>query len=116
SLGIVAWDFLAVGLVVTPLMLLVMHLKGEWNVNPGDVLQANPTLLLEKGETVIGTGEGSWQEMGKHRSKYQKRTGRTPLAAEGYQDGDVFEELRRGYMLGDRLLRPSMVKVAKGGQ
>src|SRR5262245_29295723 len=34
--------------------------------------------------------------------------------AEGYRDGEVTEEFRRGYMLGDRLLRPAMVKVAKG--
>ena len=36
--------------------------------------------------------------------------------AEGRRDGEVIEEFRRGYMLGDRLLRPSMVKVAKGAQ
>lgn len=34
--------------------------------------------------------------------------------AEGRRDGEVIEEFRRGYMLGDRLLRPSMVRVAKG--
>jgi molecular chaperone GrpE len=34
--------------------------------------------------------------------------------AEGRRDGEIIEELRRGYMLGDRLLRASMVKVAKG--
>jgi molecular chaperone GrpE len=33
---------------------------------------------------------------------------------EGHRDGEVVEEFRRGYMLGDRLLRPAMVKVAKG--
>ena len=33
--------------------------------------------------------------------------------AAGRRDGEVVEELRRGYMLGDRLLRPAMVKVAK---
>ena len=33
---------------------------------------------------------------------------------EGRQEGEIVEEFRRGYMLGDRLLRPSMVKVAKG--
>jgi molecular chaperone GrpE len=33
---------------------------------------------------------------------------------EGRRDGEIIEEFRRGYMLGDRLLRPSMVKVAKG--
>ncbi|HEY7473528.1 MAG TPA: nucleotide exchange factor GrpE [Vicinamibacterales bacterium] len=32
---------------------------------------------------------------------------------DGRRDGEVVEELRRGYMLGDRLLRPAMVKVAK---
>ena len=34
--------------------------------------------------------------------------------AEGRRDGEIIEEFRRGYTLGDRLLRPSMVKVAKG--
>jgi molecular chaperone GrpE len=34
--------------------------------------------------------------------------------ADGHRDGEVVEEFRRGYMLGDRLLRPAMVKVAKG--
>lgn len=30
-----------------------------------------------------------------------------------HREGEVMEELQRGYLLGDRLLRPSMVKVAK---
>jgi molecular chaperone GrpE len=34
--------------------------------------------------------------------------------AAGHREGEVTEEFRRGYMLGDRLLRPAMVKVAKG--
>jgi molecular chaperone GrpE len=34
--------------------------------------------------------------------------------ANGRTDGEIVEEFRRGYTLGDRLLRPSMVKVAKG--
>jgi molecular chaperone GrpE len=33
---------------------------------------------------------------------------------DGRREGEVVEEFRRGYMLGDRLLRPAMVKVAKG--
>jgi molecular chaperone GrpE len=33
--------------------------------------------------------------------------------AAGRRDGEIIEEFRRGYMLGDRLLRPSIVKVAK---
>jgi molecular chaperone GrpE len=30
-----------------------------------------------------------------------------------HRDGEIIAELQRGYMLGDRLLRPAMVKVAK---
>jgi molecular chaperone GrpE len=29
-----------------------------------------------------------------------------------HREGEVMEELRKGYMLGERLLRPAMVKVA----
>jgi molecular chaperone GrpE len=35
-------------------------------------------------------------------------------AAPGHREGEVIEEYRRGYTLGERLLRPSMVKVSKG--
>ena len=31
----------------------------------------------------------------------------------GHREGEVIAELRRGYTIGDRLLRPAMVKVAK---
>ncbi len=31
----------------------------------------------------------------------------------GHRDGEVIDEVRRGYMHGERLLRPAMVKVAK---
>ena len=30
-----------------------------------------------------------------------------------HREGEVIGELRKGYMMGDRLLRPAMVKVAK---
>ena len=33
--------------------------------------------------------------------------------SDAHREGEVMEELQRGYMLGDRLLRPAMVKVAK---
>jgi molecular chaperone GrpE len=35
-------------------------------------------------------------------------------AVPGRREGEVIEEFARGYMLGDRLIRPAMVKVAKG--
>jgi molecular chaperone GrpE len=34
-------------------------------------------------------------------------------ASADHRDGEVMQELQRGYMLGERLLRPAMVKVAK---
>jgi molecular chaperone GrpE len=34
-------------------------------------------------------------------------------AVEGAREGEVVQELRRGYMLGERLLRPALVKVAR---
>ena len=61
----------------------------------------------------------------------ERRRGVTPIVAIGqrfdpnlhqavayesspdHREGEVIDEMRRGYMIGDRLLRPSMVKVAK---
>jgi molecular chaperone GrpE len=60
-----------------------------------------------------------------------KKRGVTPIEAQGadfdpnfhqaviheesaaHRDGEVMQELQRGYLLGERLLRPAMVKVAK---
>lgn len=50
SLTTVAWTFAALGLVQTPVMLAVFFLKGEWNVDPNQVVQANPTLFFEPGD------------------------------------------------------------------
>jgi molecular chaperone GrpE len=33
--------------------------------------------------------------------------------SDAHREGEVMEELQRGYVLGERLLRPAMVKVAK---
>ncbi len=32
---------------------------------------------------------------------------------DGFEDGQIIEEVQKGYMLGDKVLRPSMVRVAK---
>jgi molecular chaperone GrpE len=37
----------------------------------------------------------------------------TSEPAEGRRDGEITQEIRRGYRIGPRLLRPAMVKVAK---
>jgi hypothetical protein len=48
SLAITLWSFLAVAIVWTPLTLAVYALKGDWNLDPGSVVQANLSLLLDK--------------------------------------------------------------------
>ncbi len=48
SLAVVCWSLFAVALVTTPLTLLILFLKGDWNVNPGEVVQANGAALLDR--------------------------------------------------------------------
>jgi hypothetical protein len=52
SATITAFSFLAVSLIQTPLMLLTLFLKGDWNIDPNQALAANLTLLLDKAETA----------------------------------------------------------------
>jgi hypothetical protein len=49
SLSIVAWTYLTVYLVTMPLTLLVLHLKEDWTADPRTALQANLSLLPDKG-------------------------------------------------------------------
>ncbi len=48
AMAIVVWVFLAVGLISTPVTLTVLSLKGDWNIDPGQAVQANLGLLLDK--------------------------------------------------------------------
>lgn len=52
SFTVTVWSFLAVATVTVPLMLLVMWLKGEWSLDPGTVLTANASLLLDRASTA----------------------------------------------------------------
>ena len=63
-------------------------------------------LLRQRGVTPIET-VGADFDPRFHQAVVQE------VSAE-HREGEVMEELRTGYMLGDRLLRASMVKVAKG--
>jgi hypothetical protein len=47
SLSTVAWSFSALGLIQTPILLAVFFLKDDWNVDPNQILQANPTIFFE---------------------------------------------------------------------
>ena len=50
ALAISAWVFVAIGIVTTPILLLTLFLKDDWTLNPGEVLQANPSLFFEKSD------------------------------------------------------------------
>ncbi len=51
SLSVVAWSFLVTSLVSVPLLLVVYVLKGDWNLPPELVLQANLSMLFDKAST-----------------------------------------------------------------
>lgn len=52
GLSMTTWVFVALGLVTTPLTYLTLYLKDDWTLPPQDVLQANPSLFLEKGQVA----------------------------------------------------------------
>jgi Yip1-like protein len=51
SVAVVAWSSLAIALVSIPIMLAVYAGKGDWNLNPQNVVQANLSLLLDREST-----------------------------------------------------------------
>ena len=50
SLATVAWSFLVVGLVQTPILLAVFSIKDDWNLDPNEVIQANLTLFFDRAD------------------------------------------------------------------
>ena len=48
SLTTVAWSFAAINLLLTPIMLAVYSLKHDWNIDPNQIVQANPTIFFEQ--------------------------------------------------------------------
>jgi molecular chaperone GrpE len=61
-------------------------------------------LLRKRGVTPIDTTDADFDPR-VHQAVTQEQS-------DQHRDGQVMEDLRRGYMLGDRLLRAAMVKVA----
>jgi hypothetical protein len=48
SLAVITWAHLTFYLLATLLLVLVLTLKGEWSVDPRNVIQASPAALVEK--------------------------------------------------------------------
>jgi molecular chaperone GrpE len=89
-------------------------LKAEAGTDAGEAYRRGVELIHKQlGEILQKRGVRAIEAVGADFDPhYHQAVSYEP--AEGRREGEVIEEFRRGYMLGDRLLRPSMVKVAKG--
>ena len=89
-------------------------LKAEAGTDTGDAYRRGVELIHKQlGEILRKRGVRPIEAVGADFDPhYHQAVSHEP--AEGRREGEITEEFRRGYMLGDRLLRPSMVKVAKG--
>jgi molecular chaperone GrpE len=95
---------------------LTLALKAEPGAEGADAYRRGVELILKQLEDILRRrGVRPIEALGTDFDpNYHQAVAHDP--ADGRRDGEVIEEFRRGYMLGDRLLRPSMVKVAKGAQ
>jgi len=89
-------------------------LKAEGGAETGEAYRRGVELIHRQlGEILRKRGVRAIEALGADFDPYyHQAVAHEP--AEGRREGEIIEEFRRGYMLGDRLLRPSMVKVAKG--
>lgn len=112
-----SWTEGAVGDVITDLLPVIDDLERalsiEASAEQADAYRKGVELihkrlldtLKRRGVTLV---ESIGQPFDPHRHQAV-----TYEPADGKADGDIIEEYARGYLLGDRLLRPAMVKVAK---
>ena len=52
SLAAVSWSFFAFYLLATAMLVLVLSLKGDWNVDPRTVIQGNAAALVDRSTTA----------------------------------------------------------------
>ncbi|HEY7591395.1 MAG TPA: nucleotide exchange factor GrpE [Candidatus Limnocylindrales bacterium] len=65
-------------------------------------------LLESEGVTAVSAAPGAPFDPREHEAIAH-------VAAPGRRDGEIVEEVRRGYKLRDRVIRPALVAVARGG-
>lgn len=70
------------------------------------ILRQLRDVLEKEGVKPIEAEEGQQFDPTKHEAAMREDT-------EDYPDNTVIEELQKGYVLGDKVIRPSMVKVAR---
>jgi molecular chaperone GrpE len=82
------------------------QVETDW-VNGFRMIQRKLHSLLESEGVTIILAEGQPFDPAMHYAV-------THEEADGFDDGEVIAELARGYRLNDKVLRPAMVRVAKG--
>lgn len=81
--------------------------EDEW-VNGFRLIQRKLQSLLEsEGVTVIQAAGQAFDPAVHYAVSHEEQA--------GFSDGQVIAEVAKGYKLGDKVLRPAMVRVAKGG-
>jgi len=80
----------------------------EWVVGFQAIQRKLQGILESEGVAPIQTEGQRFDPALHHALTYEE--------ADGYDEGQIIGEVARGYVLRDRVLRPSMVRVAKGNQ
>jgi molecular chaperone GrpE len=112
-----AWAEGAVGDVVTDLLPVIDDLERALKIDASgeqaDAYRRGVELILKRLlDTLKRRGVTAVDAVGQSFDPHRHQAV-TYEPAEGKADGEIIEEYARGYLLGDRLLRPAMVKVAK---
>ena len=71
------------------------------------------SLIKHKLDAILESEGVKPVETGGHAFNPRYHEAVTYEEVEGYEDGQVIGEVQRGYILGDRVLRPALVRVAK---
>jgi molecular chaperone GrpE len=112
-----SWTEGAVGDVITDLLTVIDDLERALKSGAGDdqadAFRKGVELILKRMlDTLKKRGVTPIESVGQAFDPYRHQAV-TYEPAEGKADGEVIEEYARGYLLGERLLRPAMVKVAQ---
>jgi molecular chaperone GrpE len=112
-----SWTEGAVGDVVADLLPVIDDLERALKIDaPGeqaDAYRKGVELILKRLlDTLKRRGVTAVESLGQPFDPHRHQAV-TYEPVDGKADGEIIEEYARGYLLGDRLLRPAMVKVAK---
>ena len=121
GLAVTVWSLLATGLVSTPILLLVLYLKGEWNLPPAGGLPGGPRPAGgARGDVATGVdaapGPRPPLALDGHASRHRLRGGEPPLHRLGPLGGGGSVGARRPLPRGaGRVLSASLARSCRSG-